>query len=153
MTDVLARLAERGLSLPEPPGPGGAYEPVRALGGVAYVAVQWPLSGGALAFRGRLGRELTTEDGYRAAELCALNVLAQVHRAVGIERVLGLNRIESYMLTAEGWDDFPRVLDGASHLFLHALGDAGRHSRALLGVERLPMDAPIGLTATFTLRS
>jgi len=152
MIDVLARLAERRLALPAPPKPGGAYEPVRVLGGVAYVAAQFPVADGALAFRGRLGRELTTEDGYRAAEVCALNVLAQVHRAVGFERILGLNRIEGYLQTVEGWDDFPQVLDGASHLFAHALGDAGRHARGLYGVERLPMDAPIELMATFTLR-
>lgn len=154
MTDpIIARLASRGLSLPDPPKPGGAYDSVRAIGGVAYVAVQFPFAEGDLAFRGRLGRELTTQDGYRAAELCALNVLAQMHRYVGFKRILGLNRIEAHMLTVDGWDDFPKVLDGASRLFADALGDeAGRHARALSGVERLPMDAPIALTATFTLR-
>lgn len=151
--DVRAALSERGLSLPDPPAPGGAYEPVRVLGTTAYVAAQFPFADGRLAFRGRLGRELTTGDGYRAAELCALNVLAQVDRHVGFERVLGLGRIEAYMQTAEGWDEFPAVLDGASRLFLHAMGDAGRHARALFGVERLPIDAPIEMTALFVLRS
>lgn len=152
MTDALARLAARGLSLPEPPAPGGAYDPVRVLGGVAYVAAQFPFAGGDLAYRGRLGRELTTQDGYRAAELCALNVLAHIDRAVGFGRVLGLNRVEAYLVAAEGWDDFPAVVDGASRLFLDALGDAGRHARALVGVERLPLGAPVELTATLTLR-
>jgi hypothetical protein len=96
---------------------------------------------------------LTTEDGYRATELCALNVLAQVGRAVGFDNVLGLNRFEAYLVTAEGWDEFPRVVDGASRLFLDALGEeAGRHARALFGVERLPLGAPVEITATFTLR-
>lgn len=153
MTDPLARLVEKGLSLPEPPEPGGTYDSVRVIGGIAYVAAQFPFVNGGLAFQGRLGRELTTQDGYRAAELCALNILAQVDRYVGFDHVLGLNRFEAYMLTVEGWDDFPLVLDGASHLFLDVLGDAGRHARALFGVERLPLNAPIELTATFTLRS
>lgn len=152
--DPLAKLAERGLSLPEPPKPGGSYESVRVVGGVGYVAAQFPFIGDELTFKGRLGRELTTEDGYRAAELCALNVLAQIHRYVGLERILGLGRVEAYMQTVEGWDDFPRVLDGASNLLLHALGDEkGRHSRALFGVERLPLNAPIEMTATFSLAS
>jgi enamine deaminase RidA (YjgF/YER057c/UK114 family) len=151
MSDALAKLAARGMTLPAPPKPGGAYDPVRVIGGVAYVAAQFPFLEGRLAFRGRLGRELTTQDGYRAAELCALNVLAQIDHVVGFERVLGLNRIKAYMLTVDGWDDFPKVLDGAPNLFLHALGGARRHARALFGVERLPMDAPIELTATFTL--
>jgi hypothetical protein len=107
--------------------------------------------GAELAFRGRLGRELTTAQGYQAAELCALNVLAQMHQYVGFEAIRGLNRIEALLQTAEGWDEFPKVLDGASQLFLTALGEAGRHARALAGVERLPLNAPITLTATFTL--
>ena len=154
MIDVIANLAERNLSLPEPPKPGGAYESVRVVvgGGIAYVAAQFPFQGNNLAFRGRLGRELTTEDGYRAAELCALNVLAQMNVYVGFDNILGLNRFEAYMLTADEGDGFPKVVDGASHLFLAALGDAGKHARALFAVERLPMNAPIEITASFTLR-
>lgn len=152
MTDGRDRLAARGLSPPEPPKPGGAYDPVRVLGGVAYVAAQFPFDGDQLAFRGRLGPELTTPDGYGAAELCALKVLAQIDRFVGFEHVLGLNRIEAYLLTAADWDDFPQVVDGASRLFLEALGEAGRHARSLIGVEHLPLNAPVELTATFTLR-
>jgi enamine deaminase RidA (YjgF/YER057c/UK114 family) len=150
--DVMARLAERSLALPEPPKPGGSYEPVRVLGNLAYVPAQFPFLDGELRYRGRLGRELTTEDGYRAAELCALNVLAQMHRAVGFDNFLGLNRFEAYLQTAEGWDEFPRVVDGASHLFLHALGEAGRHARALFDIERLPLNSAMELTAIFTLK-
>jgi hypothetical protein len=102
-------------------------------------------------YRGRLGKELTTQEGYLAAQLCALNVLAQVHRYAGFGRILDLNHIDSYMQTVVGWDEFPKVLDGASHLFLEALGDAGRHSRSLMGVERLPLDAPVALVASFSL--
>ncbi len=151
--EVFSKLAERGLTLPEPPKPGGYYDSVRVLGGIAYVAVQFPFVGESLAFQGRFGQELTTAQGYQAAELCALNILAQLHKYVGFDAVLGLNRIEALMQTIEGWDEFPKVLDGASKLFLDVLGEAGRHARALAGVERLPINAPITLTATFTLAS
>lgn len=148
------RLATQGITLPEPPAPGGSYESVRVLGGVAYVAIQFPFADGKPAFEGRLGRELTTDQGRKAARLCALNVLAQLDKYVGLGQVLGLNRIEAHMATVEGWDEFPKVLDGASELFLQVLGpEAGRHARALYGVERLPMNLPVSLTATFTLRS
>lgn len=150
---VTAVLASRGLSLPEPPPPGGSYDAARIVGSVAYVAVQFPIADGAFAFRGRLGRELTTEHGLAAAELCALNVLAQIDRFVGFDRVLGLTRVDAVMLTVEGWDEMPKVLDGASRLFLDALGEAGRHARTLCGVDRLPGDAPIALTTSFTLRA
>lgn len=145
-------LAARGILLPSPPSPGGAYEPVRVMGGIAHVAIQFPIQNGDWIWRGRLGRELSTEDGYQAARLCALNVLAQLDRTPGLDQIAGLNRVDAYLLTADGWDGFPRVLDGASHLFLEALGEAGCHSRSLVGVERLPGNAPIALTVTATVR-
>jgi len=150
--DVHANLARRGLVLPEPPPPAGAYEPAVERAGVLHVSAQFPFERGRLAFRGRLGRELSTRDGYEAARICALNALAQVGRAVGFARLLGLNRIEGYFVAEEGWDEFPRALDGASELFLAALGEAGRHARAVFGVARLPLGSPLELTCTFTLR-
>jgi enamine deaminase RidA (YjgF/YER057c/UK114 family) len=152
MIDVIAKLSQKGLSLPEPPKPGGAYDSVRIVKGVAYVSIQFPFQEDQLHYQGRLGGELTTQDGYQAARLCALNVLAQMHRYVGFASVLALNHLEAYMQTAEGWDDFPKVLDGASRLFWEALGEVGRHSRSLMGVERLPLNAPVALVTTFTLR-
>ncbi|WP_310391806.1 Atu1372/SO_1960 family protein [Hymenobacter sp.] len=147
------RPASQKLVLPEPPVPAGAYEAVRMLGGVAYVAVQFPLVAGRAAFQGRIGDELTTAQGKDAARLCALNVLAQVEKHVGLDQVLGLNRIEAQLVTTEGWDDFAAVLDGASELFLEALGpEVGRHARALGGAARLPLSMPVSLTASFTLR-
>lgn len=149
---ALRRLAERGLILPTPPPPGGAYLPVRVLCNVAYVAAQFPFQQGRLAFQGRLGQDLTTQDGQQAAALCALNVLAHIHAAVGLENVEGLGHFEAALVTAEGWDDFPRVVDGASNIFNVALGDAGVHARSLVGVHRLPLGAPVELTAVFHLR-
>lgn len=165
---VVAHLAARGLALPpEPPRPGGAYLPVRAIGGFAFVAAQFPIATPsadttadrtadprtvARTWTGRLGGNLTTANGVAAAELAALNVLAQIHHAIGFERVAGLARFEAYLQTAPGWNDFPAVVDGASNLFLAALGpDAGQHARALFGVERLPRDYVLELTATFAL--
>lgn len=147
------RLAIQGLTLPPPPRPGGAYESVRVLGGIAYVAIQFPVRDGNCMWRGRLGREVSTEDGYQAARLCALNVLAQLDQTPGLDQIAGLNRLEAYLLTVDGWQDFPRVLDGASHLFLEALGDQGRHARILCGVDRLPGNAPIALAVTATLHA
>ena len=149
----LSRLAAAGLTLPEPPEPGGLYVPVRVLGGLAVVACQFPIRGNERAYAGRVGGELTTQQGADAAALAALNTLAQVRRTPGIERLAGLLRYELYVQTAAGWDEFPKVLDGASRVFLAALGpEVGAHARAPIGVERLPWDMPVELTATFALR-
>ena len=87
--NVIQKLADRNLSLPPPPKPGGSYDSVRVIGNLAYVAAQFPFHGDEIVYCGRLGRELTTEDGYRAAELCALNVLAQMEHYVGFNKILG----------------------------------------------------------------
>ncbi len=151
--NIIATLEKQGLSLPNAPKPGGHYESVRIVDKVAYVAIQFPFVNDKLAYQGRLGSNLTTQDGYHAAQLCALNVLSQINKYVGFDNILSLNMVEAYMLTVDEWDDFPKVLDGASELFLSILGDAGRHARALYGVHRLPMNCPIALTTSFTLKS
>jgi enamine deaminase RidA (YjgF/YER057c/UK114 family) len=149
--DAVARLKSLGLALPTPPNPGGAYEAVHVQGGVAYVAIQFPVVNGEWRWRGRLGREISTRDGYEAARACAMNVLAQLQLRPGLDRIVGLNRVEASMLVADGWEEFAKVLDGASHLFLEVLGDRGRHARSLAGVARLPRDVPIALTVTATI--
>ena len=151
--NVIYNLEREGLLLPDAPRPGCLYESVRIVGHVAYVAIQFPFVNDVLAYQGRLGQNLTTQDGYHAAQLCALNVLAQIHKYIGFDNILSLNMVEAHMLTVDDWDDFPKVLDGASAIFLRALEDAGRHARALYGVHRLPMNSPVVLTTSFTLKS
>lgn len=84
-------------------------------------------------------------------ELCALNVLAQVHEKIGFEKVEGLNHLEAYFQAYGDWDDSPKVVNGASDLFVKLLKEKGTHSRAILGVEKLPRKFSVGLTCTFTL--
>lgn len=151
-SNLRARLQATGQTLPSPPTPAGAYDAVRVLGGLACVAIQFPVRDGVWEWQGRLGRELTTQQGYEAARLCALNVLAQIEAAVGSERIEGLVRIEAYLQAVDGWDEFPLVVNGASELFLQALGERGRHSRSLCGVERLPRNVPVAIVATFAVR-
>jgi len=153
-SSMLERLEREELTLPaRPPKPGGNYVPVRIAGTMAFVAAQFPIAAdGTIAFAGRLGDELTTEDGVRAAEIAALNVLGQMQHYVGLERIRALARFEAYLVTARNWDDFPVVVDGASNIFLRVLGpEIGAHSRALFGVERLPLNMPIELTAIFEI--
>lgn len=118
---------------------------------IAYVAIQFPILNDEYLYQGRLGNEIPTADGYKAMELCALNVLAQVDKKVGFERLVGLNHIDAYFQSEEGWDDSPIVVNGASDLFVKVLEDKGQHSRAIFGVHKLPRNFCVGLTATFTV--
>jgi enamine deaminase RidA (YjgF/YER057c/UK114 family) len=151
--DPINNLKELGLTLPEVSTPGGNYVSVNIRGNIAYLAIQFPINGKEYHYQGRLGSEITTDDGYKAMELCALNVLAQVHAKIGFDQVIGLNHIDAYFQSGEDWDDSPVVVNGASDLFVNVLGDKGAHSRAIFGVDSLPRNFSVGLTASFTLET
>lgn len=139
------------LELPEVTRPGGSYVSVNTRGNIAYVAIQFPIENGAYLFQGRLGSELTTEEGYKAMELCALNVLAQINDKIGFDKIVGLNEIDVYFQSGEDWDEAPIVANGASDLFVKILGKKGVHSRAIFGVDKLPSNFCVGLKTSFTL--
>ena len=144
-------LAKISLVLPKPSTPGGSYVSVNVRGNIAYVAIQFPIRNDEFLYQGRLGDNLTTVQGYEAAQLCALNVLSQINSKIGFDNVDGLNHIDAYFQAAAGWDDSPKVVNGASELFVNVLGESGKHSRAIFGVEKLPVNFSVGLTTTFTL--
>lgn len=150
--DPIKKLSKLGLELPEVSTPGGSYVSVNIRGNTAYIAIQFPIKSEAYLYQGRLGNEISTEEGTKAMELCALNVLAQINDKVGFDRIVGLNHLDAYFQSTENWDDGPIVVDGASDLFLEVLGEKGRHSRAIFGVEKLPRNFSVGLTASFTLK-
>lgn len=149
--DITAQLKKFNLELPEVSTPGGSYQSVTIRGNIAYVAIQFPILNGEFLYQGRLGGECTTEDGVKAMELAALNVIAQINAKVGFDRIDGLNHLDAYYQSVDGWDDAPVVVNGASDLFVNTLGDKGTHARAIFGVHNLPRNFCVGLTTSFTL--
>jgi len=152
-TDVEARLARLGLTLPEAPSPAANYVPFTIAKGLLFIAGQAPVREGEYAFTGRVGGEVTVENAQAAARLCGLNILAQVKAAVGGDwsRVKRCARICGYVSSAPGFYEQPKVLDGASDLMVHALGDAGKHARSALGVVALRGNVPVVVDAIFEL--
>lgn len=148
---LLQKLESLGLALPEVSTPGGNYVSVNIRGNQAFVAIQFPILDGAFKYQGRLGKELTTEEGIKAMELCALNVLAQINAKVGFDNIEGLNHLDIYFQASEGWDDSPNVANGASDLFVNVLGDKGMHTRSIVGAHSLARNFCVGLTSSFTI--
>ena len=148
---IKENLTALGLTLPTPSKPGGNYISVNIRGNIAYIAIQFPKDGDNWSFKGKLGKELNSEDGYKAMQLCALNVLAHIDKSIGLENIEGLNHMDAYYQATDEWDDAPKIVDGASDLFVNILGDKGRHSRSILGVERLSRNFSVGITCTFTV--
>ncbi|HET9156130.1 MAG TPA: RidA family protein, partial [Myxococcaceae bacterium] len=149
-SEVLARLEARGLVLPMPAPPAGKYEPFRLVRGTGYLAAQLPSLEGRYVLQGRVGAELTLEEGRQAAALAALSAITRIHQALGgLERLETLTRVDGYVASADTFLDQPEVLDGASELFLWALGDRGRHARTAFAMARLPKNNSVELRVTF----
>jgi enamine deaminase RidA (YjgF/YER057c/UK114 family) len=152
---IEARLRKLGLVLPDPPRAAGAYLAVVVRNGVGAVSGQFPFSGGELQARGRIGAEVSEAVGRRAAQLAALNILAQIRAALdGFSQFGGLLRVDGWVACAPGFTSQPSILDGASECLWYALGEQlGAHTRTVSPVDRLPFDAPVELAATFATRS
>jgi enamine deaminase RidA (YjgF/YER057c/UK114 family) len=151
---IQQKLSALGLILPEVSKPGGNYVPVNIRGNIAYIAIQLPKLGSDFLYKGRLGAELNTGDGYKAMQVCALNVLAHIEKSIGLDNVVGLNHVDAYYQATADWpDESPTVVDGASDLFVNVLGEKGKHSRAIFGVDRLPRNFSAGITCTFTIKT
>jgi enamine deaminase RidA (YjgF/YER057c/UK114 family) len=149
-TQVLSRLAARGWALPVPPPPAGVYQPFRLDRGVGYLASQLPARDGKAVMHGRVGRELSLAEGKEAAALAALTALARIRQALdGFGRLRGLLRVDGVVASSDDFLDQPAVLDGASEVFVVALGERGQHARTALAVPRLPLDNSVKLVVTF----
>ena len=144
---IEARLSERGITLPEPAAPVASYVPVVVAGGLAHVSGQLPFVGGQLV-TGRLGEDVSLEDGTAAARACGLMVLAQVRAALGsLDRVERVVKLGVFVNSAGTFTDQPKVANGASDLMADLFGDAGKHARAAVGVPALPLGAAVEVDA------
>jgi enamine deaminase RidA (YjgF/YER057c/UK114 family) len=137
------RLAELGLALPAPPAAVGAYAPWQRVGNLVTTSFQLPWEGTELAFRGRLGAELTTEEGYLAARICALNGMAQLNEAAGELSSVRVVRLEGHVGCTAEFEEIPQVLNGASELVNAVFGERGRHARTALGHMVMPLRSPV----------
>jgi enamine deaminase RidA (YjgF/YER057c/UK114 family) len=135
------RLKELGLELPPSPAPYANYVPYVREGSLLFIAGQAPAAGGALRYVGRVGAELTEQEGYASARLCALNALAQVAAAVdSLDRVRQVVSLRGFVNSANDFFNQAQVINGASDLMVAVFGERGRHARAALGTSVLPMN-------------
>lgn len=147
-----AKLAELGLSLPEPAAPVAAYVPVVVAGGMAYVSGQVSIVDGHL-LRGRLGEDLGLEQGVMAARACGLMILAQLKAALGsLDRVERVVKLGAFVNSAPDFTDQPKVANGASELMVAVFGEAGRHARSAVGVPVLPLGVAVEVDAIVAVR-
>jgi enamine deaminase RidA (YjgF/YER057c/UK114 family) len=141
-----ARIKELGLAIPEPSRPIGHFVPAVQTGNLIFVSGQIATVSGQVFMQGKLGLDVTIEQGQEAARLALLNVLAALRSSTGsldtIKRIVKLN---GWVASAEGFTSQPQVVNGASLLLEEIFGEAGKHARAAIGVAELPLGAPVEL--------
>jgi len=149
-TNIEARLAELGITLPAPAAPAANYVPYAVAGGMIYVAGQIPVLDGELKFTGRLGDGVSIEDGYQAARLCGLNIIAQAKAALDgdLGRVKRVAKLGGFVNCTADFNDHPKVVNGASDLMVEVFGDSiGQHARFAVGAPSLPLGVTVEVDA------
>jgi len=145
---IEARLKELGIELPQAAAPAANYVPFVISGKLLFVSGQLPMAGGKPAVTGVLGAGVTLAEGQRAARLCAVNIIAQAKAALGdLDRVTRIVRLGGFVASAPDFTDQPKVVNGASDLMVEVFGDAGRHARAAVGVNVLPLGTAVEVDA------
>jgi enamine deaminase RidA (YjgF/YER057c/UK114 family) len=138
--------------LPDVAAPLANYVPFLHLDGQLFVSGQLPMQGGQVAVAGKLGADLTLEQGEAAARLCLLNVLAQAKAALrDLDRIVQCLRLNGYINTSPDFVDHPKVINGASNLIVEIMGEKGRHTRIAVGCASLPLGAAVEIDAIFAV--
>jgi enamine deaminase RidA (YjgF/YER057c/UK114 family) len=154
MTDsVEGKLKECGLEIPTPAASLANYVPALQVGGFLYISGQLPVKNGRVMFEGSVGSDLGVDEAKKAAELCLLNVLGQVKHSVGsFDNVVRCVRLGGFVHSGSSFKEHASVVNGASDLLVHVLGDRGRHVRAAVGCSSLPLGAAVEVEAIFQVK-
>ena len=157
MTSPHARLRELGLQLPAPPAAVASYVPTRLVPigegrSLLYIAGQVSAEGGK-RLTGRCQDEVSVDQAIAAARVCALNVLAQMEAAAGLDNIEQVMQLTGFVLSTDDFGDQPKVINGASDLIVDVLGEAGRHTRVALGTNALPFSVTVEIAAVAVVRT
>jgi enamine deaminase RidA (YjgF/YER057c/UK114 family) len=147
------RLDELGITLPEAAAPAANYLPYVISGNMLYISGQLPNENGKLAVTGLVGKDVDVAAASRAAELCAINILAQAKAALGgdLEKIKRVVKLSSFVASAPGFTEQHIVTNGASNLIANVLGEAGKHARAAVGMAALPLNASVEIEAVIEI--
>lgn len=148
-----ARLTDLGIDLPDVVTPLAAYVPAVRTGNLVYTSGQLPMQAGELPRTGKVGAEVSPEDGHALARICALNALAAVDALVGLDSVTRVVKVVGFVASAPNFNGQPAVVNGASELLGEVFGDAGKHARSAVGVSELPLNAPVEVELIVELKA
>ena len=147
------KLKELNIELPNAPDPVGAYVAFKKIGNLLFISGQLPISKDGEMIKGKIGADLDLEDGQRASKLCVINILAQVKKALGgdLNKVKNCIKITGFVNSTDDFKDQPKVINPASETLSTVFGANGKHARAAISSNSLPLGAAVEIDAIFEL--
>ena len=148
---IETKLNELNIVLPEAPTPVGGYVAFKLVGNLLYISGQLPIDTNGKLIKGKVGDTITLEDGQKAAKLCAINILAQAKKAVGgdLDKIKNCVKITGFVNSTDNFFDQPKVINPASELLSSVFGEKGKHTRAAVSTNSLPLGVAIEIDAIF----
>ena len=148
VTENLKRL---GIKLPDPPSPVGAYVAFKKTSTMLYISGQLPIEANGNILKGKIGKNLTLEDGQKASKLCVINILSQAKKATGgdLNKIKNCIKITGFVNSTDDFTDQPKVINPASETLSAVFGDKGKHARAAISTNSLPLGAAVEIDAIF----
>ena len=151
--NALEKLKELNIQLPNAPDPVGAYVAFKKIGTLLYISGQLPISKDGKIIKGKIGENLTLEDGQKASKLCVINILAQVKKALNgdLNKVKNCVKITGFVNSTDDFKDQPKVINPASETLSTVFGDNGKHTRAAISTNSLPLGAAVEIDSIFEI--
>ena len=148
------KLKENNIVLPEAPAPVGSYLASKIVGKLLYISGQISMNSNGELIKGKLGKDLNTEDGYKAAERCALSILAQAKKILSgdLDKIKSCVKIVGFVNSTNDFIEQPKVINGASDMLVKILEDKGMHTRAAVSVNSLPLGVAVEIDAIFEIK-
>ena len=146
-------LKNLNIELPNAPEPVGAYVAYKKIGNLLFISGQLPISSDGKMIRGKIGKDLTLEDGQKASKLCVMNILAQAKKALNgnLNEVKNCIKITGFVNSADDFNDQPKVINPASETLSAIFGENGKHARVAISANSLPLGAAVEIDAIFEI--
>ena len=150
---ISEKLKELNINLPDAPDPVVAYVAFKKVGNILFISGQLPISHDGKITKGKIGKDLNVEEGKAASKLCVINILSQIKKALNgdLNKVKSCIKITGYVNSTDNFADQPKVINPASEILSTVLGDKGKHARAAVSVNSLPLGAAVEIEAIFEI--
>ena len=151
---IYENLKKLNIKIPKPPDPVGAYVAYKKTSNLLFISGQISIDANGNITKGKLGKELSIEQGQAAAKLCAINIIAQAKKACDekLETIRNCIKLTGYVNSTNDFNDQPKVINGASEIISAVFGENGKHTRAAISANSLPLDAAVEVDAIFELK-